>query len=268
MNLELVISRNFTKISDAYRKFAIEKDACRSCSIYNSYQHVGQSEGNALKPTFMLIGEALGSDEIEQKRPFIGRAGQRLRAELRKHPKTFSKETTIISNVLCCRPQNNQFPGTDFKGSIKDERTKKGFRSVGGREIVRHCYTSWTEKEIHLLRPKVIVTVGAKALESVRGDTGITQHRGSWKFLPAYQAWSVAIFHPSYVLRCQNDPAKQFVVDQFEEDIERIAKTWSDMVYNDPRMKLTPEEWEREIALQHGAKIGLFKKNPVSDPFS
>jgi DNA polymerase len=277
MSLDDVLSRNFTKITPEYRAFARKKDGCRQCSIYDHYKHVGQSEGNAQNPTFMFIGEALGADEVEQKRPFVGRAGQRLRAELRKHAKTFNRETTLISNVLVCRPLNNSFPHRSSEtyhirpqneGSLKVGKKQHPVepRPVQGREVVAFCWSHWTEQEIALVRPKVIVTLGAKALDFVRGDSGITSNRGAWKFLPDYRAWSFATYHPSYVLRCQNDEAKEYVVEQFEEDIRKVAMTWADMVNNDSRMSMSDDDWDREVALDHAVKKRLIKQEPLADP--
>lgn len=267
MDIDVVIKRNFTNITHEYDKFARSKDACRKCSLYDCYKQVGQSEGNAKNPIFMLVGEALGADEVEQVRPFIGRAGQRLRQELRKYPKTFSRETSIITNVLACRPKNNVFP-RDSEGPYYIKDGERQGKSVGGREIVNFCATSWLRKEIALLQPKVIITLGSKALDYVRGDSGIGAHRGNWKFLGAYRAWSLATYHPSYVLRCQNDDDKFFVVEDFENDIKKIAQSWMQVVHGDPRMQMSPEEWQRERSLNIAAEKGLFdflNNSPQSD---
>ncbi len=247
MKIENIIDRNFTKISDEYKNFALEKSKCRKCSIFNYYKKVGQSEGNAVNPTFMFVGEALGQEEVELSRPFVGRAGRRLRAEIRKHKIVFNRMNTIITNVLACRPLNNKFPTESFEAhSIVENGEQK---SVKARDLVNFCVTNWLHREIRILRPKVIVTLGAKSLNYVRGDSGITANRGSWKFIEKYRAWSFATYHPSYVLRCQNDESKFFVVEDFVSDIEKIAKSWHDAVNGDARMSMNDEEWKREKVL-------------------
>ncbi len=238
MDIKDVISRNFPIISDEYEKFALKKDKCRKCEMYAHYKQVGMSEGNAKDPTFMFIGESLGKDEVAQNRPFIGLAGQRLRSELRKYPDVFKRDTMLVSNVLPCRPLNNKFPGSD-----------KSY-------IVTNCVDLWLKKEIALLRPKVIVALGAQALKFVRGDWGITANRGEWKFLPEYRAWSLATFHPSYVIRNQNS-GDQHIVDFFEQDIKNIATTWYTVVGSDERMTMSDEEWAREKAFNTSVDMGL-----------
>lgn len=258
MELNVLINRNFTDISSEYQKLSIEKSQCQKCSIYPYSKQVVQSEGNARNPTFLFCGEAPGKDESEQIRPFIGRAGQRLREELRKHQE-FNKNSCIVTNVLACRPPNNQFP------SDKNECYKDGFSAaikgstyshirVKARELVNFCASQWLRKEIALLKPKVIITLGSVALDYVRGDRGITEHRGAWKFLPQYQAWSMATYHPSYVLRCQHDSNKQHIVSEFEQDIKKIASTWQTIVENDERMALSNDDWDARRSVEIGVE--------------
>ncbi len=257
MDINDVIKKNFTSLTPEYEAFARAKNDCRQCSLYECYKQVGQSEGNAKNPIFMIIGEALGADEVAQVRPFIGRAGQRLRQELRKYPETFNRDTTIVTNVLACRPQNNVFP-MDSSGPYKILSGDRSGKTVKGREIVNFCATNWLRREVALLQPKIIITLGAKALDYVRGDSGISSNRGSWKFLDKYRAWSMATYHPSYVLRCQNDDDKFYIVDDFSNDFKNIAKSWGRLVNDDPRMNMSVEEWQRERALNIAADNGLF----------
>jgi uracil-DNA glycosylase len=235
MEIEEILSRNFSQISEEYKKFAIEKSKCQKCSVYDAYKQVVQSEGNAKNPTFMMIGEALGQAEVEQGKPFVGKAGQRLREELRKYKGVFNKNTTIITNVLPCRPLGNQFPSKNngphyfYADKVIGERDRHvdSNRCVcSAGDVIGFCKEKWLEKEIFILKPKVIVLLGAKALEHVRDETGITDCRGTWKYLHEYKAWSMATFHPSYILRCQNDDDRVDIVQDFINDIEKVATTW------------------------------------------
>lgn len=239
MKIEEIIDRNFTHITDEYRAFALDKDKCRKCPIYNQYKQVGQSEGNAKNPTFMFIGECLGKDEVEQVRPFIGQAGQRLRSELRKHRKAFRRDSVLISNVLACRPEGNKFPG------------------IPSSEV-KTCTSLWLSKEIKLVKPKILVALGNPATRYLRGDSSITASRGKWKFLPQYRAWSMATFHPSYVIRSERS-GKAFVADQFERDIKMVACMWSTLV-SDYRMSMSTEQWKRDQAMQKVIELGLAGK--------
>ncbi len=260
MKIENILQRNFTRISDKYRKFALAKDKCRQCSIYNEYKQVGQSEGNALDPTFFFYGEALGKDEVEQVRPFIGLAGQRFRAELRKHKHVFTKKNTIISNLLSCRPKNNKFPrpsdGHEYfmpANLLKSKDPYAPYVVSNALSVVKNCMSHWVGKEIKLLRPKIIIALGATALDYMMDEGGITANRGKWVFLNQWRAWGFATFHPSYVLRCErrND---SHVVQQFEDDIKKLANSWHFVVTNDKRLKLSDDEWKKQAALDNFTK--------------
>jgi len=231
MTQEQIIKRNFHKISDQYTKFNANKLNCRSCFIFNCYKKVTMSEGNALNPTFMICGEAPGSDEVREMRPFIGKAGKRLREELRKHKKTFNKNTTIITNVIPCRPQNNKFPTDD--------------------PVIHNCTKKWLLKEIDMLKPKVIITLGNNASKFIYDDNNIaiTDIRGEWSFSYEFRAYIFSTYHPSYVNRCEYN-SKKHVIIEFQSDIAKIAKTWSGIINLDYRMNMTEEEWLKEKSMK------------------
>lgn len=268
MEITEILNQNFTHLSDDYRAFAIKKDACRKCSIYDSYHHVGQSEGNAKNPIFMFVGEALGADEVSQGRPFIGRAGQRLREELRKYPNTFNKNNTIITNTVCCRPENNKFP-RDTDGPWEIRSDNKRLKTVHKAHlVVKNCVDNWLYKEIEMLKPKVIVSLGSQSLEWVREQRGITNCRGNWLFMDRFRAWTFATFHPSYVLRCANSTTQQHVEVDFESDIKKIHDTWNQMIDGDDRMSMTDTEWRQFQKITFDANRHLVQDKPIdpSDP--
>lgn len=259
MELGPIFQQNFNTISPDYKAFACQKHECRKCSLYEHYNQVTQSEGNAANPTFVFIGEAPGKDEIEQVRPFIGKAGQCLRLELRKHRTTFNKSTTLLTNLLPCRPPNNKFPQKGL-GPWRVEESEE----YDAKKLVKQCMSRWLIPELRMLRPKVIVTIGSQPLEFLRQEKGITTHHGTWLFLDDYRAWSYALYHPSYVLRCANDPAKQHVVQEFVDDIDVLAKTWQELVLNDPRLEMDELTWKKHRALEWRIKNHLVTPKPLS----
>jgi DNA polymerase len=202
ISLPIIIENNLHSVSKEYGEFAQEKHDCRLCSVYDHYEQIVHSEGNAKDPTFMFIGEAPGADEAESARPFIGKAGQRLRASLKRHKSIFNRKTTLISNVMACRPLNNKFP----KGNEPSL-----------------CCDTWLKREIEIVTPDVIVLLGNQSLKYVAGKTGITKLRGQFEWSDEYNAAIFATFHPSYVIRCENGMDKE-VGKQFEADIDMLAE--------------------------------------------
>jgi uracil-DNA glycosylase family 4 len=83
-------------------------------------------------------------------------------------------------NVIKCRPKGNRTP-TVQEGSF--------------------CANLWLDEEIHLIKPQVIVALGGVALHYLGGpDKKITKERGKW-FQNATGIWTIATFHPAYLLR-------------------------------------------------------------------
>jgi DNA polymerase len=179
----------------------------------------------------MFIGEAPGDDEAQINRPFVGRAGQRLRKELKKHA-CFSPDTTLISNLLPCRPLNNQFPSGKAGGFWINESCSGQQRQVNAADLITNCAARWIEKEIELVEPKILVTMGNPALQYVRGQKGITKHRGVWVFVPEYGLWSFAIYHPSYVIRSEGAGVGGDVPQHFTDDVAKIASEWEGILDN------------------------------------
>jgi len=206
--------RNFHKLTKAYKKLVNEKNSCESCKIFNDYKQVVQSEGNVQNPTFMIVAEAPGQEELKQKRPMIGPAGQELRKHLREFG--FNKSNTILTNVIPCRPLNNKFPD-DWN-------------------LVTKCAQRWLLKEIKLLNPKIIISCGAQALRAITGKKRVTSNRGRWHFEYKVKTWIMPTWHPSYILRCKNDINRQNVSIEFKNDLQKVSCEWMQLI-NDWRLK-------------------------------
>ena len=125
----------------------------------------------------MLIGEAPGAREDALGQPFVGRSGQlldRLLLEVGLNP----EKDLYICNVVKCRPPQNRRP-------------KRGDLTA--------C-RPWLDRQIDQVNPRVIVLLGATAVESLLGiKGGMTQLRGQWLSWDGRDV--MPIFHPSYLLR-------------------------------------------------------------------
>lgn len=141
----------------------------------------------------MLIGEAPGATEDELMRPFVGRSGRLLNQVL--EAVGTSREQTFITNIVKVRPPDNRKP---FPQEL-----------ARGRELLL--------KQIEIIKPKVICTLGASALEGLLGhQVAITGLRG--KLMPFSGTLIMPTFHPAYILR---DPNKLPVLVQ---DITRAIE--------------------------------------------
>jgi uracil-DNA glycosylase len=156
-------------------------ERCRRCDLAASRQKVVIRRGNPAA-RLMLIGEGPGAEEDASGLPFVGRSGRLLDALLAAAGLD-SQRDAYLCNTVKCRPPGNRRPT---------------------RAEMAAC-RPWLEQQISLVDPRLIVLLGATALEGVlniRG--GITQRRGRWHTGEAEILRGrrlMPILHPSYLLR-------------------------------------------------------------------
>jgi DNA polymerase len=132
----------------------------------------------------MFIGEGPGRDEDLAGEPFVGRAGQLL-TEIIKAMK-LTREQVYITNVVKCRPPENRNPEQDEMEACRP----------------------YLQKQIALINPRVIVTLGRYAVQStLQKPVPISSVRGMWQSLGGIKV--MPTFHPAYLLR--NPSAKKEV---------------------------------------------------------
>jgi DNA polymerase len=174
--------------------------ACRRCGLAASRQQVVVGRGNP-NARLLLVGEAPGAEEEACGQPFVGRSGRLLEAMLAAAGLD-SERDLYIANVIKCRPPGNRKPS---------------------RTEIETC-RPWLERQIAMVRPQLVLLVGATALEALLGiKGGITKLRGQWLHLEASQGpdhrepsprspllWPpggaagialMPLLHPSYLLR-------------------------------------------------------------------
>jgi len=170
---------------------------CRKCAeLARTRRNIVFGTGNP-RAELMFIGEAPGADEDAQGEPFVGRAGQLLTKII--EAMGMKRSEVYIANVLKCRPPENRTP-------LPDETV--------------NCLP-YLEKQIEMIRPKVIVALGATALRALLDiQIGITKMRGNWY---TYRDISIMpTFHPAYLLR--NPPAKKEVWQDMKAVLAKLGR--------------------------------------------
>jgi len=154
---------------------AREASVCTKCKLSGTRTQVVWGTGNP-NADLMFIGEAPGHEEDKQGKPFVGRAGQLLTDIVKAMRLT--RDDVYIANVIKCRPPENRNPEPDELEAC--------------RPFIR--------RQVELIKPKVIVTLGKFALQSLTGKAhAVSAARGQWteyegiKVMPTY--------HPAYLLR-------------------------------------------------------------------
>ena len=160
---------------DPFDLLRAETHDCSSCRLAGTRTNVVFGVGNP-NADLMFIGEAPGRDEDLKGEPFVGRAGQLLTDIIKAM--RLSRDDVYIANVIKCRPPENRNPELDELDACRP----------------------FLRRQIELIRPKVIVTLGRFALQSLTGKgAAISGARGEWleyegvKVMPTY--------HPAYLLR-------------------------------------------------------------------
>jgi len=161
----------------------------------------------------MFIGEAPGADEDAQAEPFVGKAGQLLTKIIQTMG--LNRDAVYIANMLKCRPDT---PG----------------QSAGNRkptpEEMQTCIP-YLHEQIDLIQPKVIVALGATAVDGLLGKTiGITKLRGQWRTYRGIPL--MPTYHPAYLLRNQALSEKRRVWEDVLEVMARLGMPISDKQRN------------------------------------
>jgi DNA polymerase len=178
--------------------------ACAKCShLASSRKNVVFGVGSP-DAALMFVGEAPGADEDEQGEPFVGKAGQLLTRII--ETMGLSRKTVYIGNILKCRPDT---PG----------------QSAGNRkptpDEMKTCLP-YLHEQIDLIGPKVIVALGATAVEGLLGKTiGITKLRGNWQTYRGIPL--MPTYHPAYLLRNQAMSEKRRVWEDMLQVMEKLA---------------------------------------------
>lgn len=157
--------------------------SCQRCELANNRTKTVPGQGSA-QPDIMFIGEGPGEEEDRQGLAFVGRAGQLLTRIIAAMG--YTRDQVFIGNIVKCRPPGNRTPYP---------------------HEMQACLPYLIE-QIDILKPKVIVALGATAVRGLLGiEMGISKLRGRWL---DYQGIPVMpTYHPAYLLR--NESAKKDV---------------------------------------------------------
>jgi uracil-DNA glycosylase len=206
----LQVSQNKEGLLTAIRDRVRSCTKCEhlACSRTQTVFGVGNPDAD-----LMLIGEAPGADEDQQGEPFVGRAGQLLTRIIKAM--NFAREDVYIANILKCRPDT---PPGSF-----------GNRPPTSTEM-QTCLPYLVE-QINIIQPRVLVTLGAVAVEGLLGMRGTMRElRGRWH---TYNGIPLMItYHPAYLLRNQAPSEKRKVWEDMLQVLERLDRPISERQRN------------------------------------
>jgi len=154
----------------------------------------------------MFVGEQPGDQEDRAGRPFVGPAGQLLDRALAEAG--IAREKTYITNVV-----------KHFKWVAKAKRRIHQTPDAG--EII--ACRPWLDTEIALIKPRVIVCLGATAAQALLGkEFRVTRQRGEFVESPL-APFVIATVHPSSILRIPDETAREVARGRFTADLKKVA---------------------------------------------
>ena len=159
----------------------------------------------------MIIGEAPGTEEDRQGKPFVGRSGQLL-DQILQSVQLDPEQDVFITNAVFRLP-----PGDDGKP----------LRKPTTDEIL--YYKPYLLEIIRLVDPLIMLLTGNVATESLLDKTGITKLRGQW--FEWQGRWAMPIFHPAYLLR---NPSREpgSPKAQMWQDIREARRKYDELLGN------------------------------------
>ena len=178
---------------------------CRACHLYKHATQTVFGEGPR-KADVMLVGEQPGDAEDLAGHPFVGPAGKLLDRALDEAG--IDRGLVYVTNVV-----------KHFKWEPRGKR--RIHAKPNGGEIA--ACRPWLETEIALIKPRVLVCLGATAAQALLGKSfKVSQQRG--RFVPSTLAPRVtATVHPSSILRAPDDDSRHLEMKRFVADLRRAA---------------------------------------------
>jgi uracil-DNA glycosylase family protein len=181
-------------------------DGCRGCGLWEHATQGVLSEGSQ-KADLVLVGEQPGDQEDRQGKPFVGPAGRVLDRALEEAG--VDRSRAYVTNAV-----------KHFKWT---PRGKRRIHEKPTWQELTAC-RPWLEAELDVVKPSVLVCLGASAAQSVLGrQFRVTRKRGI-PFPSELAERVVATIHPSAVLRAQDDEARELEFQGLVRDLRVVAE--------------------------------------------
>jgi uracil-DNA glycosylase family 4 len=181
--------------ADRLQAIAAEARACTRCALHEGRSKSVFARGSGASG-LVFVGEGPGEEEDRQGLPFVGPAGQLLDRMI--GAMQLGRDDVYVCNIVKCRPPKNRKPDPEEMA----------------------CCMPFLAEQLDLLAPRVIVALGATAVQGLLGTTeGITRLRGNWKTYRG-KIPVMPTFHPAYLLRTPQ--AKREVWKDLQEVLRHL----------------------------------------------
>jgi uracil-DNA glycosylase len=178
---------------------------CRACDLYKTGTQTVFGAG-AEHAEVMFVGEQPGDREDVEGQPFVGPAGRLLDEALEEAG--IDRKRVYITNAV-----------KHFKW--KPQGKRRLHQKPNAAEI--SACRPWLDAEIALVKPKILVLLGATAAQALLGrDFRVSLQRGQFIERPGLPLM-MATVHPSSILRAPDDESREIEMQAFVQDLKRLA---------------------------------------------
>jgi len=182
---------------------------CRACDLWEKGTQTVFGEGRR-QSKLMFIGEQPGNEEDLTGKPFVGPAGKLFDEALAEAG--IDRRQAYVTNVV-----------KHFKW---EPRGKRRIHKKPNSLEIAACHP-WLEAEVALIKPEIIVALGATAAQTLLGSKfRVTKQRG--EFLEStLAAYVMATVHPSSILRAPDDETRRLEYRSFVADLKKLSRVIS-----------------------------------------
>ncbi|HYJ89169.1 MAG TPA: UdgX family uracil-DNA binding protein [Pyrinomonadaceae bacterium] len=179
---------------------------CKACDLWKRGTQTVFGEGTR-RAIAMFVGEQPGNEEDLTGKPFVGPAGGLFNKALEEAG--IDRHQTYVTNVV-----------KHFKW---EPRGKRRIHKKPNAQEISAC-RPWLEAEVAVVKPKVIVALGATAAQTLLGPKfRVTKQRGEF-FESTLAPYVMATVHPSSILRAPDDETRRLEYRRFVDDLKKLAR--------------------------------------------
>jgi DNA polymerase len=181
---------------------------CKACDLWKTGTQTVFGEG-ASNARIMFVGEQPGDQEDRAGRPFAGPAGKALHQAIAEAG--IDEAEVYVTNVV-----------KHFKWSPAERGKRRIHKKPRYSEI--HACRPWLDAELRVVKPQVLVCLGATAAQSLLGRTfSVSRQRGQLVESPLAPMVTATV-HPSSILRAPDDESRHAQMRAFVGDLQKVAQ--------------------------------------------
>jgi uracil-DNA glycosylase len=181
---------------------------CKACDLWKNATQTVFGEG-ASKAKIMFVGEQPGDQEDRAGHPFVGPAGKLLNEALAEAG--IDRTKVYVTNVV-----------KHFKWT-PSERGKRRIHKKPRYSEIQAC-RPWLDAELRVVRPEILVCLGATAAQSLLGRTFSVNRQRGQLVESSLAPYVTATVHPSSILRAPDSKARELQMRAFVNDLKKVAQ--------------------------------------------